>query len=402
VTATVLATTSADVLVELGGLLFALAVIGRLAERLRLPAVPFFVVLGLLVGDGGVHPLDASREFLAVGADIGVVLLLLLIGLEYEPTDLRAGLRSNWTAGVVDLVANAVPGVLAGLLLGWPAIGAFLLGGITYISSSGIIAKLLGDLDRLPNRETPVVLSILVLEDLAMAVFLPVAATWALGGDPADAVAAVGVALVVVVAALVVSARYGVHVSRVIETRSDEMLVFTVLGLTLLVAGLAEQVKVSAAVGAFLLGVTLSGRVAEQGRALLVPVRDLFAGVFFVSFGLGIVPGDLVHTIGAAVALAAVTAASKFGTGWWAAKRAGIGPRGRRRAALSLIPRGEFSIVIAGLGVAAGVEPDLGPLAASYVLILALVGSLAIRFADSPRRVNRAGVGRRATLIPGS
>jgi CPA2 family monovalent cation:H+ antiporter-2 len=389
VTATLLATTSAEILVELGGLLLALAVIGRVADRLRLPAVPFFVVLGLLVGDGGVHPLGATRDFLAVGADIGVVLLLLLIGLEYEPADLRSGLRSNWLAGAVDLVANFAPGVVAGLLLGWPPVAVFLLGGITYISSSGIIAKLLGDLDRLPNRETPVVLSVLVLEDLAMAVFLPVAATWVLGGEPAEAVVAVAVALGVVVAALVVSARYGVHVSRIIETRSDEMLVFTVLGLTLVVAGLAEHVKVSAAVGAFLLGVMLSGRVAEQGRALLVPVRDLFAGVFFVSFGLRIVPADLVSTLAPALAIAAVTGATKYGTGWWAAQRAGIGPRGRRRAALSLIPRGEFSIVIAGLGVAAGVEPELGPLAASYVLVLALVGSLGMRFADVSRRRGR-------------
>ena len=93
-----------------------------------------------------------------------MVLLLLLLGLEYEPEELTAGLRANWPAGLVDLVTSFTPGYLAGVLLGWAQPAAVLLGGVTYISSSGIIAKLLSDLDRLGNRETPVILSILVIE----------------------------------------------------------------------------------------------------------------------------------------------------------------------------------------------------------------------------------------------
>jgi monovalent cation:H+ antiporter-2, CPA2 family len=195
--------------------------------------------------------------------------------------------------------------------------------------------------------------------------------------------------------ALAVSARFNQQISRFLDTRSQELLLLTVLGLTLLVAGLAEEVKVSAAVGAFLLGVTLSGRVAERGRELLLPIRDVFGGLFFVFFGLQIDPGHMPPVLAPACALVVITAATKIGTGWWSARRAGIGPRGRIRAALSLVPRGEFSIVIAGIGVSAGVgagiDADLGPLAACYVLILAIVGSLAMRYADDvpvrwPRR----------------
>ena len=380
---TLLATgTSSAVLVELGTVLLSLAVVGRIAGRLGMPTVPLFVLVGIGVGDGGFGLLDAGTEFVRIGADLGVVLLLLLLGLEYDADDVRAGLRSNWRAGVLDVVANVLPGVVAGWLLGWGALGAFLLGGITYVSSSGIIAKLLGDLERYANRETPVVLSVLVFEDLTMALFLPVAAAWLVGAPAPEAIASVAVAITVVVVALVASFRYGIHVSRLVETRNDEMLVFTVLGLTLLVAGAAEELQVSAAVGAFLFGVGLSGRVAETGRELLVPVRDVFAGLFFVSFGARIDPEGLLDVAIPATALAAVTAATKMVVGWRAARRAGIGVRGQRRAAVSLIPRGEFSIVIAGLAVAGGVDDEIGPVTALYVLVLAVVGSLAMRYVD--------------------
>jgi CPA2 family monovalent cation:H+ antiporter-2 len=160
------------------------------------------------------------------------------------------------------------------------------------------------------------------------------------------------------------------------------LLLFTLLGVTLLVAGLAEEAQVSSAVGAFLVGVSLSGQVAQAAREVLAPLRDLFAGIFFVFFGLQIDPADLPPAAGVAIALAVVTGATKYATGWWAAGRAGVGPRGRVRAAAILLPRGEFAIVIAGLGVAAGQTADLSPVTACYVLILAVVGAVFARYAE--------------------
>jgi len=375
------ATGSGHLLVEFGAVLLVIAVLGRLAGRVGLPSIPLYVLAGLAMGHGGLVPLRASEDFIRVGSDLGVVLLLLLLGLEYSTDELHDGLRSNWQAGLADLVANLTPGFLAGLVLGWSALASLVLGGVTYVSSSGIIAKLLGDLDRIANRETSVVLSVLVIEDLAMAVLLPIIGVLLAGGSVGEGFLSVGLAMGVVAAALVVSARYGNRITGLVATRSPELLLLTVLGAAFLVAGLAEEVQVSAAVGAFVLGVTLSGQVAETGRELLAPIRDVFGGLFFVFFGLQIDPGTLPPAILPAAALAAVTAATKMAAGAWAARRSGIGPRGRARAALSLVPRGEFSIVIAGLGVAAGVEDDLGPLAATYVLILAVAGSLAMRYA---------------------
>jgi CPA2 family monovalent cation:H+ antiporter-2 len=158
--------------------------------------------------------------------------------------------------------------------------------------------------------------------------------------------------------------------------------VLTVLGITFLVAGLSEQIGISAAVGAFLVGLMLSGPAAERAHDLLGPMRDLFAAIFFVFFGLSIDPATIPPIIGVAVLLGVVTFATKVLTGWWSARREGIATRGRFRAGVALVARGEFSIAIAGIGTAGGIEPELASLAGAYVLLMAVVGPVAARFVD--------------------
>jgi CPA2 family monovalent cation:H+ antiporter-2 len=306
-------------------------------------------------------------------------------------------LRSAAPAGLVDLALNFTPGLLAGLLLGWSALAAVVLGGVTYVTSSGIVAKVLGDLNRLGNRETPVILSILVVEDLAMAAYLPLITGLLVGGGLLASILPVGVALATVAVVLVVAVRYGETLSRLVFSPSDEVLLLVILGLALVVAGLAQELQVSAAVGAFLVGIALSGRAAEAAHDLLTPLRDLFAAVFFVFFGLQTDPRSIPPVALVATVLALVTAATKVVTGWWAAKRIGVGARGRWRAGTALVARGEFSIVIAGLAVAAGREAELGPLATAYVLLLAVLGPVLAR-ASEPLRV---GLGRPLTALAG-
>jgi CPA2 family monovalent cation:H+ antiporter-2 len=224
---------------------------------------------------------------------------------------------------------------------------------------------------------------VLVFEDLAMALYLPIltallAGVGLLGGLGALAVAAVTVAVI-----LYVALRHGRLVERFVASPAEEVLLLKILGSTILVAGAAQQLQVSAAVGAFLAGIALSGPVAHTARDLLTPLRDLFAAVFFVFFGLHTDPRQLPPVAGAAVVLALVGVATKFCTGWIVAGRAGVGTAGRVRAGAALVPRGEFSVVVAGLAVAAGVHPRLGPLAAAYVLVLAIAGPLLARVAES-------------------
>lgn len=367
-------------LIELGAIMLVLAVLGRIAVRFELPTIPFFLLAGLFFGQGGVIPVEESAQFIEVGATLGVIFLLFMLGLEYTPHELRQSLRSNRRGGVIDLALNAVPGAAAALVLGWGSHAAIVLAGVTYISSSGIIAKLLVDLRRLGNRETSTILSLLVIEDLVMAVFLPVLAVVLAGGSGIGAAVSGAAAFGVVAAVLLLSPFAERHANRFLNTESPDVLLITLLGLAMIISGLAEIVHVSYAIGAFLLGIILSGQVAERARTLLNPLRDSFAALFFVNFGLGVDTSDLSGMIVPAAVLAVIGTATKFATGWSAARLAGSSKNGARRAAVSMVPRGEFSIVLAGIGVAAGVTNDLKSLVVSYVLILAIGGSLLTRF----------------------
>lgn len=369
-------------LVEVGVVLLVLAIAGRLAHRVGISPIPLYLLAGLALGDGGVAELVTARDFIETGAAIGVVLLLLVLGLDYSGEELVSGLRANRRAGLVDLVLNATPGFGAALLLGWDTTAAVFLGGITYISSSGVIAKLLEDLGRIGNRETPTVLSILIVEDLVMAVYLPVAAGLAIATGVVETITDITIALAAVGAAFAISLKFGARLSRLVFTPSNELLLLTVLGAGVLVAGGAEKLGAPAAVAALLLGIALSGPTATNARALLTPLRDVFAAVFFVFFGLTIDPGSIPGALPEAAALAVVSGATKVVTGVWAASRAGVGVAGRLRAGTALVARGEFSIIIAGLALAEGVDPRLPAVAAAYVLIVAGVAPVLTRLAD--------------------
>ncbi len=192
---------------------------------------------------------------------------------------------------------------------------AFALAGVTWVSSSGVIAKLLRDLGRLSNRETPAILAVLVIEDLAMAFYLPILSAIVIGVSLMQGAISVAIAVGVVALILYVALRHGHVVSRLFPADQYEPLLLGVLGLTMLVAGLAAEVSVSAAVGAFLVGIALSGRVAENASTVLTPLRDLFAAIFFVFFGLTTDSSALVPMLLPALALAIVTIITKLVTG---------------------------------------------------------------------------------------
>ncbi|MEV6654067.1 cation:proton antiporter [Streptomyces sp. NPDC051219] len=370
--------TPVALLLELGIILAALSVLGTLARRFTLSPIPLYLLAGLAIGEGGVAPVPAAGEFVETGAAIGVVLLLLALGLEFSLPEFAVGVRRHVPSALVDLGLNAAPGAVAGWLLGMNGIGILALAGATYISSSGIVARLLEDLRRLGNRETPAVLSVLVMEDCAMALYLPVLAVLASGGQWWQAVLGVLAAGGAVVVAFTVSYRWGHHVGRLVSHPDAEQLLLRVLGLTLIVAALAEAVHASAAVGAFLVGLILTGETATRTRAVLSPLRDLFAAVFFLAIGLSVDPGDLLPVLPAALALAAVTTATKVLTGRFAAARDQVGRRGRLRAGTVLIARGEFSLVIVGL--VGATQDTLRPLVTAYVFILAIAGPVLTRF----------------------
>ena len=362
---------------ELGAATLVLAVLARLSSRWSFSAIPLYLIAGLAFGNGGLMPLNFSHEFIQIGAEIGVLLLLFMLGLEYSGENLRQNLRAGAGAGAADFVLNFPPGLIAGLLLGWGVLPSVLLGGVTFISSSGIVARVLSENKRMACPETPTVLAILVLEDLVMAIYLPLVAVLIAGGGPQRVATSVAISVTAVLVALFVAVRFGKRLSGWLSHESDEVVLLSTFGTVLLVAGLAQKVQVSSAIGAFLVGIAFSGPIAEKSHRLLAPLRDLFAATFFFFFGLEVDPRTLPPVLVAAAALAVVTVLTKIATGIWSTRGGQLSRRARLRAGLTLVAHGEFSIVIAGLGVA--LEPRLGALSAAYVLIMAALGPITAR-----------------------
>jgi CPA2 family monovalent cation:H+ antiporter-2 len=380
-----LAATGADVasaFVEIGLIGLGLALLSGIAARLGITAVPFYLLVGLMFGRGGLAEIGLSEEFVSLGAEIGVLLLLLVLGLEYTTAELNSGLRSGLVPGLLDAALNFTPGFLIGLILSWSLPGAALLGGVSWVSSSGVISKVLSDLDRLGNRETPAVLNLLVIEDLAMAVYLPVVAAVVAGEALGETAVTVAVALAMVAGVLVAATLLGPTLSRRLDRATNESLLLTVFGLTLVVGGLAQRFQISAAIGAFLVGLAVSGPVQSRVQTLIEPLRDLFAAMFFFFFASQIDPADLPGAFVPAAALFVLSGLGKVGVGWLGAKRIGASTKGRLRAGTALIARGEFSIVIASLGIGLAESNELGPVAAAYVLMTAIAGPIITKHSD--------------------
>ncbi|MFN8233790.1 MAG: cation:proton antiporter, partial [Actinomycetota bacterium] len=251
-------------LIELGAVILGLAILARLAGRFGLPSIPLYLLAGLAFGEGGVLPLVTTGEFVRLGAEIGLILLLFMVGLEYSASELIATLRSSVASGLVTLVLTFTPGALVALVLGWGVIPALFLGGITFVASSSVMAKILNDQGWIGNRETPLVLSLSILEDLAMAVYLPILGALLIGGSVLAGIIPATVAVLAVAGILILALKVEVGLSRIVFSQSDEALLLTILGGAVLAAGLAQAVQVSGAVGALLAGILLSGPAAES------------------------------------------------------------------------------------------------------------------------------------------
>ncbi len=368
-----------ELFVEIGAILVGLAVLSRVASRFSIPTIPLFLLAGLAFGEGGLQPLVTSERFVSVGAEIGLILLLFMLGLEYSASQLLRTMSQRKRIGILDLVLNLTPGVIVGVLLDFGVLGCVALGGVTYVTSSGIGARLLSGKDVGPAISSTV-LSLLVIEDLVMAVYLPVIGVFATGeaGPVAFAGALAGVAGVIVM--LLLATRMSVGVSSVIFDRSDEALLLTILGLTLLLAGAAEAVGISAAVVALLLGIVLSGPAAKAARSLLAPLRDLFAALFFTFVGLTADPTEIPPVLGVAAALAIIGIATKIATAWWGARD--LPAHDRLRTGARLVARGEFSLAIAGIAAVSGAPPRFEAVAVTYVLILAVAGPMVTALID--------------------
>ena len=369
-------------LAEIGALLLGLGVIAFVAARIRFSVVPIYLLVGLLVGQGGFGLISLSQDFLDIGAQIGAILLLLLLGLEHSAPDLAKAFKERKSAGFFDVAVNFIPGAVLALLFGWGPLAALALGGISYVSSSGITSELIREAGWRRSELSRRIVTILIFEDLALAPYLPLLTSLVLGLSALAGLISVSIALIITGIILIISYRGKAQWSRILNPDVPSALLLTVFGSALLAAGVSDLAGFSGAVAAFLVGLLLTGEVANTVRGRLGSLRDLFAAIFFLFFGLATDFSDLVAVLPAVAVLVAFGVAGKFAVGWWIARDMNDKSMWVRAGAF-LTPRGEFSMVIAALTGPAVLSVSLQAITLSYVFLTAIIGSVVIRIIRS-------------------
>lgn len=380
-------------LAETGLLLLVLGICAFIAVWVKFSVVPFYLIIGLALGEGGLYPLSLSETFLTTGAQLGAILLLLMLGLEHSGKNLVEAFSERKTVGLIDFAANALPGALIGFLLGWGLLGALVLGGITYVSSSGIAAQMMKETGWYQSEVSRRVVAVLVIEDLVLAPYLPLLTALAAGYGLVTGFFSVTFAALVTALALLLAVRGENALGKLLNTQAQGGLLLTVFGFTLFAAGSAELVGFSSAVAAFLVGLVLTGEVAQAVRLRLAPLRDLFAAIFFLFFGLSVAPSEIIPVLPLALLLAGLGIAGKLFVGWNIAHD--ISDRSAwKRAGAFLIPRGEFSIVISALAAGTWFGGQLQALTMAYVLLTSIAASIALRAfrssLENPRKKKKA------------
>src|SRR3954447_2020043 len=358
------------------GLAFLLAgFLGGAGRRVGLPTIPLFMLAGILVGP---HTpglvLFKHPEDLELLAAFGLIFLLFYLGVEFSVDPLTAGGRTLPGGRGTYLLLNIGVGLALGFAIGWGTDEALVIAGAMGVSSSAIVTKLIVELRRLDNPETKLILGIIVLEDLFLALYLAALAPVLGGADSAgDAVLLFARAAAFLIV-LGLAARYGGRwIGKVIEGRDDELLVILCVGFALLIAGIAYELGVSDAIGAFMAGVLLAGTAAARRiEHLITPLRDAFAALFFFAFGVSIDPGDMGRVTGPALAAIAVSLVLAVVAGIISARINGFDRLAATNIACSLVARGEFALILVALATAAGLDPRLTPFVAEYVLVLAI------------------------------
>ncbi len=359
------------------------AVTTVLFRRLRQPVVLGYLLAGLIVGPHTPIPLFAGSESIRTLSELGVILVMFGIGLEFSLRKLVQVFPRVGLVGLVQIVAMLWLGYVTGQALGWTRQDSFFTGAMLSISSTMIIAKVFAE-RRVSARLSELVLGVLIIEDVAAILMLAILTAAASGqGDTSGVLASTALRLGLFLVALTFGGYLLVPraIRAVARLRSPETLLVASVGLCFACALLAEKAGYSVALGAFLAGsfVSESGRV-KQVEDLVMPLRDLFAAVFFVSVGMLVDPVVVAEHGGAAVLLTVVVVAGKVLSVSLGAFLSGYDLSTALQAGMSMPQIGEFSFILAGAGVALGaIDPALYGIAVSVSAITSFLTPWLVR-----------------------
>lgn len=370
---------------EVGTALVLVAIASVIANKIKFSIIPFLIILGMLVGphapQAGIIDLTfiESREVIEFFGRMGVLFLLFYLGLEFSVGKLVKSGRSIAAGGTIYILINFSLGLIYGFITGFSFLEVLVLAGVITISSSAIVAKVLVDLKRTANPETELILGIIMFEDIFLAVYLSVVSGLVLG----DATSVGGALMSIVIAFgymllfFIAARKLPPLLNKLVDIRSNEVFVIVIFAALFFIAGFSETIHVAEAIGALLLGLVFSETAhSDRIEHLVVPFRDFFGAMFFFSFGLSIDPFSLGDAVWLALGAVLLTIAGNFIAGMIAGRRAGLSHKASSNIGLTIVSRGEFSIIVANLGIAGGLSASLKPFAALYVLILAIFGPL--------------------------
>lgn len=370
---------------EVGTALVLVAIASVIANKIKFSIIPFLIVLGMLVGPHapkmGIIDLTfiESSEIIEFFGRMGVLFLLFYLGLEFSVGKLIKSGKSIAVGGTIYILINFTLGLLYGFITGFSFLEVLVLAGVITISSSAIVAKVLVDLKRTANPETELILGIIMFEDIFLAVYLSVVSGLLLGDatSAGSALLSILIAFGYMLLFFIAARKLPPLLNKLLDIRSNEVFIIVIFAALFFIAGFSETIHVAEAIGALLLGLVFSETEhSDRIEHLVVPFRDFFGAMFFFSFGLSIDPFSLGEAVWLALGAVILTILGNFIAGMVAGRRAGLSHKASSNIGLTIVSRGEFSIIVANLGIAGGLSATLKPFAALYVLILAILGPL--------------------------
>jgi len=374
-----------DMMFEVGTALILVAIASVIAGKLKFSIIPFLIVLGMLVGPHAptIGILDFkfidSQGVIDFLGQIGILFLLFYLGLEFSVQKLVKSGRNIVTGGTIYVTLNFVLGLAYGFLVQMPLYETLIIAGMLSVSSTAIVAKVLVDLRRTGNAETELILGMILFDDIFLAVFLSVMSGLLLGGTASigATILSVGISIGYMLLFFVIARKGPPILNKLLRITSNEIFIIVVFSTMIFIAGFSEKLHVAEAIGALLFGLALSETEhSERIEQLVVPFRDFFGAIFFFSFGLSIDPLSLGNAFWLAIGAVILTIIGNLIAGMIAGRKAGLSHKSSLNIGLTIMARGEFTIIVANLGVAGGLSALIKPFSALYVLVLAILGPL--------------------------
>ncbi|MCF6155859.1 MAG: cation:proton antiporter [Candidatus Brocadia sp.] len=366
---------------SLGISLIALFFAGLLATKINQSLTAIFIVVGMILQN--FFPVTIITEFIAT---LGIIFMLFMFGLEFSVGNLFHNQRKIFSTGIYDLFFNFPVGLLLGWILGYDLMQSLLLGGILYVTSSVIVAKSIIDLKRSANPETEYILNVLIFEDMFIALFL----AFIVGILNYGHIDTKGTIVVLLKTSafflfyIVLARTSKKFIDKIVDIEHTELFVILILSIIVLSAGAASRIGLSEAIGAFLAGLLLSEtkqrhRISEA----IKPFQQFSTAIFFVAFGMSIDYKHITNLIPIGIFIFVISSFSKVFGGYFIGKRYRLSKRAGLRLGFSLIPRGEFSIILAGMVAMNPHLPfPLKSLTGVYVLLSAILGSIIMKETD--------------------